>query len=576
MKADWVCHVDGQDYGPYTFEQMRQMAVAGQLAPTWHVRRHQDSQWHLASQVPGLFPKPSAQPKAKAAAAAPPAAVATSQPAAAVPQGTAAPQAVPKGSIPQGIPAGVPVGSAVAQGVPAGIPVGSAVAQGVPAGVPVGFSVSPGATSGFAVSVKPKAATTDDDDDAPTPRRKGGPLTTVYILGGVVAVLAVAVVGVLIWSSNRPAEEEEVAAAEAPAAAPAPELPAANPLPASNPAPPVNPALPVSTKASATAPAPTSPSAGAAQAAIKLVSSWNELDPDPKGPNTLKLKGTTTGVSIKMISTWLAADANGKPIAWKSSPPPVYPPPAEGVLPAGEGSAGAPESSPAAAETAPTPVPAPAVPSAPPEPGEIAKFVCAKIRITNTGKAPLNYKGWNAPGPDAAVAIDQADKLLQLAPVDAKSPLKRSGSVAIQPGESLDDLLVFAASTPPVLPIRLALPHQAVVSASKKAFGFQAAASYLAKDPSGEPPAASAAPAATAVAGPNAPALTIPGVLGDAPAAPAAAPKGEGEAMPPKPGSPEATAQVDKPKDGKPPSVLDIDKQIQELEGKGGAKPAPK
>jgi hypothetical protein len=434
----------------------------------------------------------------------------------------------------------------------------------------VGFSVAAGVSPGFAVSTKPKAAVAEEDDDTPAPRRKGGPLTTVYILGGVIAVLAVAVVGVLIWSANRPGEEEKVAAAaEEPVAAVSPELPAANPIPAGNPAPPSNPALPVAAKNGASPPAtvPNSASTAPAQAAIKLVSTWNELDPDPKGPNTLKLKGTTTGVSIKMISAWLASDAHGKPISWKSNPSPVSPPSAEATLPASE--------SPAEVPAEGEPAPAAPTPAAPPEPGEIAKFVCAKVRITNTGKSPLNYKGWNAPGPDAAVAIDQSDKVLLLAPIDANSSLKRSGSVAIQPGDSLDDVLVFAAISPPALPIRLALPHQAVVSASKKAFGFQAAASYLVKDPSGDPPAATVAPPPTAIAGPNATPPSLPGVLGDSPPAEPAA-KGEGEAMPPKPGSPEATAQAAKPKDGAPPSVLDIDKQIQELEGKGGAKPAPK
>jgi hypothetical protein len=45
----------GQEYGPYGIEQLRQMAVAGQLKGDAQVREQSSGGWFQAKQLPGLF-----------------------------------------------------------------------------------------------------------------------------------------------------------------------------------------------------------------------------------------------------------------------------------------------------------------------------------------------------------------------------------------------------------------------------------------------------------------------------------------------------------------------------------------
>jgi len=45
----------GQEYGPYGFEQLRQMALTGQLKGDAQVREQTTGGWFQAKQLPGLF-----------------------------------------------------------------------------------------------------------------------------------------------------------------------------------------------------------------------------------------------------------------------------------------------------------------------------------------------------------------------------------------------------------------------------------------------------------------------------------------------------------------------------------------
>ena len=45
----------GQEYGPYGFEQLRQMALAGQLKGDATLRDQTQGGWFPAKQLPGLF-----------------------------------------------------------------------------------------------------------------------------------------------------------------------------------------------------------------------------------------------------------------------------------------------------------------------------------------------------------------------------------------------------------------------------------------------------------------------------------------------------------------------------------------
>ncbi len=45
----------GQEYGPYGFDQLRQMALAGQLKGDASMREQSSGGWFPARQLPGLF-----------------------------------------------------------------------------------------------------------------------------------------------------------------------------------------------------------------------------------------------------------------------------------------------------------------------------------------------------------------------------------------------------------------------------------------------------------------------------------------------------------------------------------------
>lgn len=71
MSADWHYVRDGRPFGPFTADQLRQLAASGLLAPTDMVRCDADGQWVSAGTVPG-WAFPPAPPAAASVAAAPP------------------------------------------------------------------------------------------------------------------------------------------------------------------------------------------------------------------------------------------------------------------------------------------------------------------------------------------------------------------------------------------------------------------------------------------------------------------------------------------------------------------------
>ena len=53
----WQCKIAGKEYGPFTADQLKQLATESRLAVTDLVKRTTDSQWSPASKVKGLFPE---------------------------------------------------------------------------------------------------------------------------------------------------------------------------------------------------------------------------------------------------------------------------------------------------------------------------------------------------------------------------------------------------------------------------------------------------------------------------------------------------------------------------------------
>ena len=231
MKDQWYCGVDGQQYGPYTWDQLRAMAAEGRIVPETYVRREIDQQWLSAAQIPGLLVRKKPAKKTAVAGAsasrsdsgafasvntAPTttvssaATVTPSAPAASAASSTTATKKLKAKPLaaPQTV-ATVAVAPAVVT-----VPVGQAVGA-VPVGQPVGLAAPPvGVPMGFAISTQPppKAGHAADADEELPRRKKGSPLVLVGVLCGV--VLAVAIVGVaaIAWNWSQPADDADTVA----------------------------------------------------------------------------------------------------------------------------------------------------------------------------------------------------------------------------------------------------------------------------------------------------------------------------------------------------------------------------
>jgi hypothetical protein len=201
VKDQWYCGVDGQQYGPYTWDQLRAMAAEGRIVPATYVRREIDEQWVSAARIPGLLAR--GKPVAKPAA---PAAANGSSPSGG--SGTSKKLKAAKPIVVTATPAAAPPVSGSV--VPVGQPVPAA-----PVVVPIA-PVASGAPLGFAINTDPATKAPAAGDDELEPRKKGSPLVLVGVLGG--AALAVAIVGIGLvawtWSQSPVTETDGLAATE--------------------------------------------------------------------------------------------------------------------------------------------------------------------------------------------------------------------------------------------------------------------------------------------------------------------------------------------------------------------------
>ncbi|SFH94427.1 Uncharacterized membrane protein YckC, RDD family [Tindallia magadiensis] len=55
MSMQWYLAKKGQQYGPYTWEQMIQFAGEGRISPEDYVRHHQMNEWKPAAEIEGLI-----------------------------------------------------------------------------------------------------------------------------------------------------------------------------------------------------------------------------------------------------------------------------------------------------------------------------------------------------------------------------------------------------------------------------------------------------------------------------------------------------------------------------------------
>ncbi|WP_425617862.1 GYF domain-containing protein [Anatilimnocola sp. NA78] len=497
MNPEWLCFVNGQEYGPYTWPQLVQMAAAGNVVPSTHVRRNFDSQWYLAEHVPNLFAQtPVVTPQA---AAHPPASRPALAPRAASPTASGAMKAIPAGKPVKPASAVQPAvqpAQQIPQGVPRGRVVGTSAAQ-PPAvaantwGPVVRTSTSP------AVSLAPKAAS---DEDELIGKKPDNSKNMVLALGGTIIVVAILGIVAVIWKMNQSPAPEPVAAqaveisTEEADPALSPERDATESTPAAT--------SQVAAKAAksnakqtekAAAPVAAGPSQEASAALVKSVTKWSPLE-------KFKAIGIKEGLVVDKVSVWLAADASGKraeligPAA--AAPAPVAEPPvAANTTPA-------PGQSPeiiAPATTGPTLgdlVPGGVKPGTAATPPEPAKFVFVELQIKNSGTKPRQYAGWNSDA-NSAVLVDDDGQPLPLTPVSATPATARKSSLELKPGETTPDTLVFAMNEPTDAEFKLVLPQRALSSVSKGNWGIAISAASLA-------PATQTATAQNSGAGPAA------------------------------------------------------------------------
>lgn len=528
-----MANVGGEEYGPFTWDQMLDMAAQGRVTPELPIRKVSDSQWSTAAAIPGLLggARPAtSKPAAKAAVASAPAAAGKSaikkaKPLARPPAARPAPPVV--GS-PQNIPVGVPAG------IPVGAPVGIAV--GSPASSSGAFNFDLNASpSGKQRTVKKSVL---DDDDAVGKKKSNTPLI-LGALGGVAALVAVLVGLTIYMTMFRGGNDETLAATNTSTG----EQTESEDPAESNPGGAegegdagAKKAKAAQTKTEKGAKG-SSPDAqgGATKEQIAIVQGIREWK------NIVTLKSVGIGNARVAISrVWLATDATGK----------------QAALP-GAG---------AAKDNA-----------------NKAKYVFVEIALSNKAGAAIKYKGWNNTSINGALLADEKNQILPLVSKAETPGVARLDTADIPGSGAISETLVFQAPTGSFEALHLVLPQAVFYSSIKgKYFSLEITPDLLANE--GGAPVVTPPPAIAS--GEAADPLVVGRTVPTGPVTP----EGVIPAQPTTP-APAAVVKTEEPPPPKKPSLIDEinkdfetrDKGKKTDEGKGaepaktvpGKKPAP-
>lgn len=514
MKNQWYCGVDGQQYGPFTWEQLRAMAAEGRIVTDSFVRRDVDQQWFQAAQVPGLLPKAhSAKRNGASSSSIGKAAARTSDSGAMAavggdPAKSATALKRPKkaashssGNIPVGQPVSAPPVSVTP---PAGIPVGQPV-------------VAPTAAPQFAFTTTPAVSKSTAASDPPEPAKKNNTLLIVGILGGACALVALIGVGAVVWSLTRAAKavKEQIADADAELLESMEGL--ANDL-QENPQALTADLQPIAAEAQKAIQESVGPAdGGGAQPAAALASSAEAaklLKSLSKWTDASQLRGIELNkLKLNLGSVWLASDENGTR-----------------VQPAADGSAG-------------------------------AKFVFVEVNVRNVAPVARSFTSWNATAGTSVVLADQNDAVLNLVPPSATPSANRLTTVELQPGQNVTDTLVFTAPGGKIDAFKLALAKSALAGGAKFRTGSHLALEIPAEMLMTRPGSAETAaqdPIAASIA--PTPAGEQPAIIAEEPAA-----------VPPAGNPPPTAAPAPAPKkENRPPTREELNKQFEELSKENG------
>jgi hypothetical protein len=180
--------------------------------------------------------------------------------------------------------------------------------------------------------------------------------------------------------------------------------------------------------------------------------------------------------------------------------------------------------------------------------------VFVEVKITNGGPVPKKYASWNGAKPTDAVLADHANRLLAPVSASATPEVARHDVVQISPGQTVTDVLVFAAPSGPIESLKLALAKTAISDITKGHWAFEIPLEALFPKPKpGAVPGSGAEPVAAnrepLPAGGDAP----PPIIETAPAVPQPAPATPVPAEPPK-------------KPDRPPTIEELNRQFEELD----------
>ena len=428
-----MAKVGGEEYGPFSWDQMLQMAAEGRVPPELPIRQASDSQWSTAEAIPGLLggakPAPP-RPPAKAAAAAGKSAVKKARPLGPPPVSRPAPPIVVP---PQNIPAGIPVGTPVA------FTLGSAPSSVVE---PPPVAASPSGAFSFDLGASPggkqrsaKKSALNDDNDVVTKKKSNTPLI-VGVLGGVTALIAV-IVGLTIYITiGSGSKEEKIVATNTSTGKKIPKVEKGE----SNPGEAIVPegegdadakkpaaGAPMAAKDS-------SPNQTAQLAALQGIRKWSNA------ASLVSLKVGNAKISFSRI--WMSTDAEGQSITAAADEPRTESAdgPAEGTSAVASAGSGQP------------------------------KLVFVEVTVANIAGATLKYKGWNIAKTKVPFIADDEDRILRLIPISETPGVARLTKADIPGGGSIRDILVFEAPAESFEKLRLVLPQNVFYDNTKNPY----------------------------------------------------------------------------------------------------------
>jgi hypothetical protein len=445
VKEPWYCGVDGEQYGPYTWEQMLAMGAEGRLVPETFVRRESDRQWYSAAQIPGLLGRTTpawAVPPGTAAAPAPSTSVAV----ASVKPAPASSSSISVGPAARNPPS-VPVGTVPVRTVPRGtVPVGTAAARTPTTIEPPAIVVAAPKTALLAGTTPPAmSAPSTADPSTDAANQPKSPWLLAGILAGtalVILMLGAGIVAAIWWQPN----DAPVASAQGVA-----DVELASDEEA-NPAGEQSVAVELTT---AQANAAIQPSRSQKLSSRDLAAAKKSIAQQARWTDAQRFGRYRAGkVDLLLVGIWLAADDAG---TW-----------VEPVLP---------DRASSAAGTA-----------------DEAKYVFVELRLFNSGTVPQKFASWNEAGPMDVVLAHEDGTILPLVPVAHTPNARRLAETRILPGEAIHDLVVFEAPAAPFEKLKLVLAKSALANSLKGHLALEVPVEYLFRRPgrSSAPPAVSA------------------------------------------------------------------------------------